>query len=103
MSIFDDFIEDIMEVFMDKFFVFGDSFNSYFLNLENILIHFDETNLVLSWEKCHFIFLEEIVLVHKISKLVIEVDKAKIESIEELYPLVLVKAIWSFLGHIGFH
>ena len=37
----------------------------------------EESNLVLNWEKCHFMVQEGIVLGHKISKKGIEVDKAK--------------------------
>jgi hypothetical protein len=41
-------------------------------------------DLVLNWEKCHFMVQEGIVLGHKISEKVIEVDKVKIEVIEQL-------------------
>ncbi|GKF41020.1 hypothetical protein Tco_0124362, partial [Tanacetum coccineum] len=42
-----------------------------------MLARCEETNLVLNWEKCHFMVKEGIVLGHKISKAGIEVDKAK--------------------------
>ena len=46
---------------------------------------------------------EGIVLGHKISKRGIEVDRAKIEAIEEMpYPRD-VKGIRGFLGHAGFY
>lgn len=54
MSSFDDFIEDIMEVFMDDFSVFGNSFEECLYNLERVLASCEETNLVLNWEKFHF-------------------------------------------------
>ena len=41
---------------------------------------------MLNWEKCHFMVKEDIVLVHRISERGIEVDKAKIETIEKLPP-----------------
>jgi hypothetical protein len=44
-----------------------------------------------------------IVLGHLISKHGIEVDKAKIEVIEQLPPPTNVKGIRSFLGHAGFN
>ncbi|GJS89990.1 reverse transcriptase domain-containing protein [Tanacetum coccineum] len=44
----------------------------------------EDTNLVLIWEKCHFMVKEGIVLGHKISKSGIEVDKAKIDVIAKL-------------------
>ncbi|XP_060216641.1 uncharacterized protein LOC132644100 [Lycium barbarum] len=63
----------------------------------------EETNLVLNWEKCHFMVREGIVLRHKISSKGIEVDKAKIEAIERLPPPVSVRGVRSFLGYAGFH
>jgi len=72
-------------------------------NLERVLERCEETNLVLNWEKCHFMVQEGIVLGHKISKKGMEVDKAKIEVIEKLPPPTNVKGIRSFLGHAGFY
>ncbi|GKD82262.1 hypothetical protein Tco_1349101 [Tanacetum coccineum] len=54
MAIFHDMIEKTMEVFMDDFSVFGDSFDSCLFNLEKMLKRCEDTNLVLNWEKCHF-------------------------------------------------
>ena len=103
LAIFEDMVEDIMEVFMDDFSVFGDSFELCLSNLERVLCRCEETNLVLSWEKCHFMVKEGIVLGHKISQRGIEVDRAKVATIEKLPPPTSVKAIRSFLGHAGFY
>ena len=46
---------------------------------------------------------EGIVLGHKISAQGIEVDKAKVETIEKLQYPTNVKGIRSFLGHTGFY
>ena len=46
---------------------------------------------------------EGIVFGHKISHKGIEVDKAKVEIIEKLPPPISIKAIKSFLGHVGFY
>ena len=58
---------------------------------------------MLNWEKCHFMVKEGIVLGHRISERGIEIDKAKIETIEKLLPSSSVKGIRSFLGHAGFY
>ncbi|XP_061353949.1 uncharacterized protein LOC133298634, partial [Gastrolobium bilobum] len=50
-----------------------------------------DCNLVLNWEKCHFMVTEGIVLGHKVSRAGIEVDRAKISVIEKLPPPVNVK------------
>ncbi|CAN6695197.1 unnamed protein product [Malus baccata var. baccata] len=68
MSIFYDYVEKIIEVFMDDFSVFGDSFDGCLHNLSLILKHCVETNLVLNWEKCHFMVKQGIVLGHIISE-----------------------------------
>ncbi|GKF49594.1 DNA-directed DNA polymerase, partial [Tanacetum coccineum] len=73
-----------MEVFMDDFSVFGDSFSSCLSNLDKMLKRCEDTNLVLNWEKCHFMVKEGIVLGHKISKSEIEVDRAKVDVIAKL-------------------
>ena len=62
-----------------------------------------ETNLVLSWEKSHFMVRKGIVLGHIISEKGIEVDKAKVEVISKLPPPTSVRQIRSFLGHAGFY
>ena len=80
-----------MEVFMDDFSVYGSSFDDCLVNLTKVLQRCEETNLVLNWEKCHFMVTEGIVLGHKISGRGIEVDKAKIEVIEKLPPLPQLK------------
>ncbi|XP_062103296.1 uncharacterized protein LOC133814340 [Humulus lupulus] len=72
-------------------------------NLEMVLRRCEESHLVLNWEKCHFMVSEGIVLGHKISKKGIEVDRAKISTIENLPPPISVKGVRSFLGHAGFY
>nr|GFA05338.1 reverse transcriptase domain-containing protein [Tanacetum cinerariifolium] len=103
MAIFHDIIERTMEVFMDDFFVFGNSFSTCLTNLENMLKRCEDTKLALNWEKSHFMVKEGIVLGHKISKKGIEVDKAKIEVILKLPHPTTLKGIRSFLGHAGFY
>lgn len=103
MAIFSDMVENFLEVFMDDFSVFGKSFESCLNNLERVLKRYLETNLVLSWEKSHFMVQEGIVLGHVVSKRGIEVDKAKVDLISKLPPPSTVKQIRSFLGHAGFY
>ncbi|GJT85029.1 reverse transcriptase domain-containing protein [Tanacetum coccineum] len=97
MAIFHDMIEKTMEVFMDDFLVFGDSFATCLSNLDKMLKRCEDTNLVLNWEKCHFMCKEGIVLGHKISKSGIEVDRAKIDVIAKLPHPTIVKGVRSFL------
>nr|GEY35471.1 reverse transcriptase domain-containing protein [Tanacetum cinerariifolium] len=99
MAIFHDMIEQTMEVFMDDFLVFGDSFSTCLTNLEKMLKRCEDTKLALNWEKSHFMVKEGIVLGHKISKKGIKVDKAKIDVISKLPYPTTVKGIRSFLGH----
>nr|GFC22334.1 retrovirus-related Pol polyprotein from transposon 17.6 [Tanacetum cinerariifolium] len=92
-----------MEVFMDDFSMFGNSFSTCLTNLENMLKRCEDTKLAINWEQSHFMVKEGIVLGYKISKKGIEVDKAKIEVISKLPHPMIVKGIRSFLGHAGFY
>ena len=103
MAIYSNMVEKTIEVFMDDFSILGKSFDNCLKNLRDALVRCEETNLVLNWEKCHFMVKEGIVLRHEIFARGIEVDKEKIETIEKLPPLSYVKGIRSFLGHAGFY
>ncbi|GJX26461.1 putative nucleotidyltransferase, ribonuclease H [Tanacetum coccineum] len=102
-AIFHDMCKDFMEVFMDDFSVFGNSFDSCLNNLSKMLARCEETNLVLNWEKCHFMVKKGIVLVNKISKARIEVDKSKVDVITKLPYPTNIKGNTKFLGHAGFY
>ena len=58
---------------------------------------------MISWEKSHFIVREGVVLGHIVSGKGLEVDKAKIEVIQNLPLPGTVRDLWSFLGHVGFY
>nr|GEV92046.1 hypothetical protein [Tanacetum cinerariifolium]GEW08147.1 hypothetical protein [Tanacetum cinerariifolium] len=103
MVIFHDMIEKTMEVFMNDFLIFGDSFLSCLSYLDTMLQWCKDTNLVLNWEKFHFMVKEGIVLGHKISKNRLEVDRAKVDVIAKLPHPTTVKGVRSFLGHPGFY
>jgi len=103
MAIFSDMVEQIIEVFMDDFSVFGTSFDDCLVKLALVLECCEKTNLILNWEKCHFMVKEGIVLRHRISEKGIEVDRSKIEAIYKLLPPTTVKGMRSFLGHAGFY
>ena len=96
IAIFSYMVERTIEVFMDDFSVLRKSFDNCLENLRHALIRCEETNLVLNWEKCRFMVKEGIVLGHRISEKGIEVDKAKIETIEKLPPPYSMKGIRSF-------
>ncbi|XP_049387509.1 uncharacterized protein LOC125851820 [Solanum stenotomum] len=80
MAIVHDIVEDFVEVFMDDFSVFGESFELSLTNLDRVLVRCEETNL------CG-----------------LDVDKAKVEVTEKLPPPITVKGVRSFLGHVGFY
>nr|GEX70278.1 reverse transcriptase domain-containing protein [Tanacetum cinerariifolium] len=84
LAIFHDMVEKTMEVFMDDFSVFGNSFENYLSHLDKMLQSCEDTNLSLNWEKSHFMVKEGIVLGHKIPKNRIEVDRAKVDVIAKL-------------------
>ncbi|XP_062111865.1 uncharacterized protein LOC133823225 [Humulus lupulus] len=91
MAIFSDMVEKTIEIFMDDFSIFGSSFDVCLRNLDAVMQRCEESLLVLNWEKCHFMVREVIVVGYKISRDGIEVDRAKIATIEKLLPPVSVK------------
>nr|GEU79026.1 reverse transcriptase domain-containing protein [Tanacetum cinerariifolium] len=103
LAIFHDMVEKTMDVFMDDFSVFGNSFENCFSRLDKMLQRCEDTNLCLNWEKSHFMVKEGIVLSHKIFKNGIEVDRAKVDVIAKLPHPIIVKGIRSFLGQAGFY
>jgi hypothetical protein len=103
MSIFSDMIEEMMEVCMHDFSVYGKTFDDCLENLDKVMQRCEEKHLVLNWKKYHFMVREGIVLGHLVSEWGIEVDRAKIEVIEQLPPPVNVRGIRSFLGHADFY
>ncbi|RVW47919.1 Retrovirus-related Pol polyprotein from transposon 17.6 [Vitis vinifera] len=103
LSIFSDMVERIMEVFMDDITIYGGTFEECLVNLEAVLKRCIEKDLVLNWEKCHFMVRQGIVLGHIISEKGIEVDKAKVELIAKLPSPTTVKGVRQFLGHAGFY
>ncbi|RVW66763.1 Retrovirus-related Pol polyprotein from transposon 17.6 [Vitis vinifera] len=103
LSIFSDMVERIMEVFMDDITMYGGAFEECLVNLEAVLNRCIEKDLVLNWEKCHFMVPQGIVLGHIISKKSIEVDKAKVQLIVKLPSPTTVKGVRQFLGHAWFY
>jgi hypothetical protein len=103
MAIFSDLIEKAIEVFMDDFFIYGKTFEGCLVNLNKVLKRCQMHDHALNWEKFHFMVQEGIVIRHKILEKGIEVDKVKIEVIEQLLPPTNVNGIRSFLGHARFY
>jgi hypothetical protein len=75
---FADLIHDCVEVYMDDFTVYGNTFEEALSNLEKVLIRCQESNLSLSHEKCKMLLTEGIVLGHHLSAEGIKVDPAKL-------------------------
>jgi hypothetical protein len=103
MAVFSEFIEEIVEVFMDDFSVYRKTFMDCLADLDKVFKKCAEVDLVLNWEKCHFMVKQGIVLGHVISERGIEVDKAQVQTVEQILPSTDVKSLRSFLGHAGFH
>ncbi|RDX97044.1 Retrovirus-related Pol polyprotein, partial [Mucuna pruriens] len=92
-SIFSDLLQECMEVFMDDFTVYVDSFEACLENLSKVLTRCIESNLVLNFEKCHFMVIEEIVLGHLVSNRGIKVDKSNSDIITSLPNPTLVREL----------
>ncbi|CAM8917282.1 unnamed protein product [Rhodiola kirilowii] len=102
-SIFSDMIGTFIKVFMDDFTIYGKTFDACLNNLSTVLTRCVSMNLVLNYEKCHFMVTHGVVLGHVVSQEGIEVDKAKVDLIMTLPYPSMVRDIKSFLGHAGFY
>nr|GEW44874.1 reverse transcriptase domain-containing protein [Tanacetum cinerariifolium] len=101
LAIFHDMVEKTMEVFMDDFSIFGNSFENRLSRLDKMLQRCEDTNLSLNWEKSHFMVKEGIVLGHKISKNGIEVDRSKVDVIAKLpHPTTVKEYFVHFLRRL---
>ena len=74
MFMFSDLAEEVMEIFMDDFTVYGSNVEHCLQNLGIVLHRCQDKNLALNWEKCHFMVTEGIVLRHRIYAAGLEVD-----------------------------
>jgi len=103
LSLFSDMVEHFLEIFMDDFSIYEDSFDQCLHNLELVLKWCTQKNLTLNWEKYHFMVKRWIVLGHEIPRSGIEVHKAKIYVIAKLPESKFIQDIRSFLGHVRFY
>ena len=85
------------------FSFYGKTFDHCLKNLDKVLQRCQEKDLVLNWEKCHFLVREGIIPGHLVFECGIEVDRAKLEVIEQLSSLVNVKGSSSVVGNVGFY
>ncbi|GJY85288.1 hypothetical protein Tco_0499314 [Tanacetum coccineum] len=96
LAIFHDMIEESVKVFMEDLSVFRNSFDHCLNNRDKMIQRCKDAHLVLNWEKCHFMVKEGIVLGYKVSEAGLEVDKAKIDVISKLPPLLISKVLEVF-------
>ncbi|RDX61492.1 Retrovirus-related Pol polyprotein from transposon 17.6, partial [Mucuna pruriens] len=92
-SIFSDLLQDCMEVFMDDFMVYTNSFDACLENLSKVLTRHINTTLVLNFKKCYFMVTKGIVLGYLVSNRGIEVDISKIDIITSLPNLTFVREV----------
>ncbi|RDX74588.1 Retrovirus-related Pol polyprotein from transposon 17.6, partial [Mucuna pruriens] len=97
LSILSNLLEECMEVFMDDFMVYADTFEACLGNLSHVLKRCMEKNPVLNYEKCD---RRNCTMPFGIRE--IKVDKAKIDVITSLPKPASVREVCSFLGHTGF-
>ena len=86
LSIFSDMVERIMEVFKDDITVYGGTFKECLINLEAILHRCIEKDLVLNWEKCHFMVRQGIVLGHIIYEKGLKLIKQRWSLLSNYHP-----------------
>lgn len=101
MDIFVDF--EYVEVYMDDFSAFGNSFQEALQNLKTVLNRCQEAYLSLSDKKCILMCKEGVVLGHLIYDKGIHVDLAKVEVSQHLPTPKTQREAIGFLGHVGYY
>lgn len=74
-------MECIIEVFMDDFEVYDDSFDECLDSLTKVLKRCLESNFILNFKKCHFMVNQWLILGYVVSLKGIEVHKVKVDVI----------------------
>jgi hypothetical protein len=92
-----------VEVYMDDFTVYGNTYQEALDHLEKFNIRCQEMNLSLSHEKCKMLLIEGVVLGQDVSDEGIKVDPANIEVIVRIPPPKTQKEVRIFLGHARYH
>ncbi|RDY01803.1 Retrovirus-related Pol polyprotein, partial [Mucuna pruriens] len=87
-NVFSDLLQDYMKVFMDDFTMYTTSFDACLGNLSKLLTRCIDTNLVLNFEKCHF-------MVTKVLR-----SKNPKSTLSLLFLTPLLWEVRSFLGHV---
>ena len=103
LGIVSDLIHDCVEVYMNDFIVYGNTFEETLENLEKVLKRCKETNPSLSHEKFFMMFMKGIVFGYHISRDGIKVDKSKVEVISKLPIPNCQQNVRSFLGFTGYY
>ena len=103
LAIFADLVHDCVEVYMDDFLVYGNSFEHALENIAKVLKRCIEANLSLSNGKCFMMLNEGIVLGHYISSQGIKVHPSKIQIIVNLLIPTNQKEVRSFLGYASYY
>ena len=88
---------------MDDFSVFGEDSDGYLAHFRKIHEVYIRKGLVFSWEKSYFMVQEGVLLEHLFLSKWLEVNKAKIEVIQNLSLPTTLRDLWSFLKHDGFY
>jgi hypothetical protein len=103
LGIFSDLVNDSLEIYMDDFTPYGDTFDMALEKLEKVLKHCIQTHLALSTEKCHMMMDEGVVLGNYISSAGIQVDPTKIEVILRIPTPKSEKEVCSLLGKTNYY
>jgi hypothetical protein len=103
LGIFSDLIDDSVEIYMDDFTPYGDSFLEGLKNLEKVLERCIQARVSLSTEKCHMMMEEGIVLGHFLSAEGIWMDPAKTKVIQHFPTPKTPTQVRSFIGCAGYY
>ena len=103
MGIFSDLVDDSVEIYMDDFNPYGDSFFDGLKNLEKFIARCIQAHVYLSIMKCHMMMEDGIVLGHFLLAKGIRMDLAKIKVIFHFPTPKIPTQVHSFIGCAGYY
>jgi hypothetical protein len=103
LGIFSDLIDDSVEIYMDDFTPYGDSFLEGLKNLEKFLQRCIQARVSLSTGKCHMMMEEGIVQGHFLSAEGIWMDPTKKKVIHHFPTPKIPTQVRIFIGCAGYY
>ena len=87
-------------VYIDDIVIFSKSYDEHLEHLGRVLQLVEESHLMLSPNKCHFMYTSTLLLGQKVSRLGLSTQQEKVEALIDLLPPHNIQSLHAFLGMV---